>query len=99
MNGSNAWGSLAPFGDILALFKWNIYKKIRKITRFTKLRIIAVQVMKSKRFQMTLNGITLCSNIYTNIYLKELSFVTLESVVCNNFKRINSSLATLESAV
>ena len=34
---------------------------------------------------------------YVNIYLKEWSFVTFESVVCN--KRKNSSLATYESAV
>ena len=34
---------------------------------------------------------------YVNIYLKEWSFVTFESVVCK--KRINSSLATYESAV
>ena len=36
---------------------------------------------------------------YANIYylLKEWSFVTFESVVCN--KRKNSSLATYESAV
>ena len=27
MNGSNFWGSLAPYGDILSLFKWNIYKR------------------------------------------------------------------------
>ena len=23
MNGSNVWGSLVPYGDILSLFKWN----------------------------------------------------------------------------
>ena len=29
MNGSNVWGSLAPYGDVLSLFKikWNVYKK------------------------------------------------------------------------
>ena len=27
MNGSNVWGLLAPYGDILTLFKWNLYKK------------------------------------------------------------------------
>ena len=27
MNGSNVWGSLVPFGDVLPVFKWNIYKK------------------------------------------------------------------------
>ena len=26
MNGSNVWGSLAPYGDVLPVFKWNIYK-------------------------------------------------------------------------
>ena len=29
MNGSNVWGSLAPYGDVLPLFKWNIYKRSR----------------------------------------------------------------------
>ena len=29
MNGSNVWGSLEPLGDVLSLFKWNIYKKIK----------------------------------------------------------------------
>ena len=27
VNGSNVWGSFAPYGDVLPLFKWNIYKK------------------------------------------------------------------------
>ena len=27
VNGSNVWGSLAPFGDDLPVFKWNIYKR------------------------------------------------------------------------
>ena len=27
MDGSNVWGSLAPYGDVLSLFNWNIYKK------------------------------------------------------------------------
>ena len=27
MNGSNVWGSLVPYGDVLPLFKWNIYKR------------------------------------------------------------------------
>ena len=26
MNGSNVWCSLAFYGDVLSLFKWNIYK-------------------------------------------------------------------------
>ena len=26
MNGSKVRGSLAPYGDVLPLFKWNIYK-------------------------------------------------------------------------
>ena len=51
MNGSNDWVSLAPFGDALP---YSIGIFIRKITSFMKLRIIAVQVMKSKTFQMTL---------------------------------------------
>ena len=42
MNGSNVWGSLEPLGDVLSLFKWNIYKKIKY--SFMKLRIIAVPV-------------------------------------------------------
>ena len=25
MNGSDVWGSSAPYGDVLPLFKWNIY--------------------------------------------------------------------------
>ena len=25
MNGSNVWGSLAPYGDFLPLFEWNSY--------------------------------------------------------------------------
>ena len=25
--GSNVWGSLAPYGDVLPFFKWNIYKR------------------------------------------------------------------------
>ena len=27
MNGSDVWGSSAPYGDVLPVFKWNIYKK------------------------------------------------------------------------
>ena len=27
MNGSDVWGSSAPYGDFLPVFKWNIYKK------------------------------------------------------------------------
>ena len=27
MNGSDVWGSSAPYGDVLPMFKWNIYKK------------------------------------------------------------------------
>ena len=27
MNGSNVWSSLAPYGDALPWFKWNIYKR------------------------------------------------------------------------
>ena len=26
MNGSDVWGSSAPYGDVLPVFKWNIYK-------------------------------------------------------------------------
>ena len=25
MNGSNVWGSVAHYGDVLSLFQWNIY--------------------------------------------------------------------------
>ena len=25
MNGSDVWGSSAPYGDVLPVFKWNIY--------------------------------------------------------------------------
>ena len=25
MNGSDVWGSPAPYGDVLPVFKWNIY--------------------------------------------------------------------------
>ena len=28
MNGSDVWGSSAPYGDILPVFKWNIYKRM-----------------------------------------------------------------------
>ena len=28
MNGSDVWGSSAPYGDVLPLFKWNIYKRM-----------------------------------------------------------------------
>ena len=27
MNGSDVWGSSAPYRDVLPVFKWNIYKK------------------------------------------------------------------------
>ena len=27
VNGSDVWGSSAPYGDVLPVFKWNIYKK------------------------------------------------------------------------
>ena len=27
MNGSNVWGSLTPYGDVLPLLKWNIFKR------------------------------------------------------------------------
>ena len=27
MNGSNVWGSFAPYGDVLPFFKWNIFTK------------------------------------------------------------------------
>ena len=40
MNGSDVWGSSAPYGDVLPVFKWNIYKKNKLLM---KLRIIAVQ--------------------------------------------------------
>ena len=54
MNGSDVWGSSAPFGDVLPVFKWNIYN-IRKISSFMKLRIIAVPVGNEiKKFKMTL---------------------------------------------
>ena len=52
MNGSDVWGSSAPYGDVLPVFKWNI---IRKISSLMKLRIIAVPVGNEiKSFQMTL---------------------------------------------
>ena len=55
MNGSDVWGSSAPYGDVLPVFKWNIYKKNSKISSFMKLRIIAVPVGNEiKSFQMTL---------------------------------------------
>ena len=57
MNGSDVWGSSAPygeFGDVLPVFKWNIYKK-NSLSSFMKLRIIAVPVGNEiKSFQMTL---------------------------------------------
>ena len=28
MNGSDVWGSSAPYGDVLPVFKWNIYKRM-----------------------------------------------------------------------
>ena len=28
MNGSDVWGSSAPYGDALPVFKWNIYKRM-----------------------------------------------------------------------
>ena len=28
MNGSDIWGSSAPYGDVLPVFKWNIYKRM-----------------------------------------------------------------------
>ena len=28
MNGSDIWGSSAPHGDVLSLFKWNFYKRM-----------------------------------------------------------------------
>ena len=27
MNGSDVWGSSAPYGDVLPMFNWNIHKK------------------------------------------------------------------------
>ena len=60
MNGSDVWGSSAPYGDVLPVFKWNIYKKI---SSFMKLRIIAVPVGNEiKSFQMTLGIFFLLGN-------------------------------------
>ena len=28
MNGPDVWGSSAPYGDVLPVFKWNIYKRM-----------------------------------------------------------------------
>ena len=28
MNGSDVWGSSTPYGDVLPVFKWNIYKRM-----------------------------------------------------------------------
>ena len=28
MNGSDVWDSSAPYGDVLPVFKWNIYKRM-----------------------------------------------------------------------
>ena len=47
MNGSNVWGSLAPFGEWWRPPLVQIeYLAIRKVTSFMKFRTIAVQVMK-----------------------------------------------------
>ena len=52
MNGSDVWGSSAPYGDVLPCSN-GIF--IRKISSFMKLRIIAVQAGNEiKKFQMTL---------------------------------------------
>ena len=34
MNGSDVWGSSAPYGDVLPVFKWNIYKRMSILNYF-----------------------------------------------------------------
>ena len=49
MNGSNVWGSLAPYGDVTPpLVQMELF--IRKISSFMKLRIIAVPVGNEIKF-------------------------------------------------
>ena len=55
MNGSDVWGSSAPYGDVLPVFKTSNGIFMRKISSLMKLRIIAVPVGNEiKSFQMTL---------------------------------------------
>ena len=67
MNGSNVWGSLVPYGDVLPMFKWNIYKT--KSIFLSKLSYLIDDSLQ----------ITLVQKIFWNLF----DFITCTAIVLN----------------